>query len=321
MSDPDAQDITNHTASPTGSPPPPSQPSGSTTEYKEANASNSAHKRSRKLPKTPKWIEAACAVLLVFITGFYTFYAARQANASKKAAQAALSAAVTANQTLKEIQKGSADTHELAIQAKNQADRTKDVADKTLSLTMATNTLAEQTKRAANAAQGASKVASESFALIQRPWVGVDLTNSPILALTPEPNVADRLGLMATFTLRNYGLAPALKISTFAVAASTFEKTAEASNSACGAADVWFEQKEKGYMESTLNQKVGFTLFPGQTFPISYSSAVEKNFADLWLMGCIVYADVFGKKHKTKFCELGFPDGSSRICHVQNYAD
>jgi hypothetical protein len=48
--------------------------------------------RRRKFRKAPPWIEALCAVLLVVITGCYTFYAARQANAAKKAARAAYDA-------------------------------------------------------------------------------------------------------------------------------------------------------------------------------------------------------------------------------------
>jgi len=46
----------------------------------------------RKLHKAPVWIEAACAILLVVITGTYTYYAIRQANAAKKTAKAAFDA-------------------------------------------------------------------------------------------------------------------------------------------------------------------------------------------------------------------------------------
>ncbi len=123
--------------------------------------------RNRKFRKAPPWIEAACAILLVLITGFYTFYAARQANAAKKAAMAAFDAAVTAKNTLIEIQKGGTDTHELAVQAKNQADRTKDIAERTLAQATATNILAEQAKRSANIAQ-------RTYDATNRPYVGMD---------------------------------------------------------------------------------------------------------------------------------------------------
>ena len=70
--------------------------------------------RYRKFRKAPIWIEAACAVALVVITGFYTHYAHQQAVAAhdtveqiikqypeiKKSADAAASAATTAQQAL-----------------------------------------------------------------------------------------------------------------------------------------------------------------------------------------------------------------------------
>jgi hypothetical protein len=58
-----------------------------------------AQQRSSK-PHLTTWIEAFCAVALVLITGTYTFYAARQANVGKKAAEAAKTAADTARETL-----------------------------------------------------------------------------------------------------------------------------------------------------------------------------------------------------------------------------
>ncbi len=65
----------------------------------------------------PKWIEAACAVLLVLITGYYAYHARRQADSSEIAAQAAKAAADTATSTLKEMQggQGAKDTHLLAL--------------------------------------------------------------------------------------------------------------------------------------------------------------------------------------------------------------
>jgi len=56
-------------------------------------------------------------------------------------------------QQLEQITKQATDTHELALQAKNQADRTKDVADSALLQANATNKLAIQAKRSADASQ------------------------------------------------------------------------------------------------------------------------------------------------------------------------
>jgi hypothetical protein len=86
----------------------------------------------------------------------------RATGASEKAATAAASAADTADKTLKEIRAGGTDTHELAVQAKNQADRTKDVADRALAQANATDELVRQAKRSGDIA-----------ATDQRPWIGV----------------------------------------------------------------------------------------------------------------------------------------------------
>jgi hypothetical protein len=67
----------------------------------------SSHQTKKEEPNWPQRIEAVCAVLLVVITGFYTYYAARQLHkmkrsteAAEKAANAATSAADTAARQL-----------------------------------------------------------------------------------------------------------------------------------------------------------------------------------------------------------------------------
>lgn len=55
---------------------------------------------TEKEPNWTAWIQAVCAIFLVIITGFYTYYAYQQAGANLTAAIAAASAAKTAAQTL-----------------------------------------------------------------------------------------------------------------------------------------------------------------------------------------------------------------------------
>jgi hypothetical protein len=72
---------------------------------------------------------SAAGVILNFIIALIYYGQLQQ---MRKSTNAATSAADTADKTLKEIRAGSGDTHELAVQAKNQADRTKDIADRAL---------------------------------------------------------------------------------------------------------------------------------------------------------------------------------------------
>lgn len=94
---------------------PPRQTIISSSEDKRRNREASERNRRRKFRHAPVWIEAACAVALVVITGLYTHYAANQAEfahdtlnqiiqqssdikTSSSAATSAAQAAVIANQ-------------------------------------------------------------------------------------------------------------------------------------------------------------------------------------------------------------------------------
>jgi hypothetical protein len=72
------------------------------TQTEEPNSS-SGEKKCHYKHKTswPVRIEAGCAVILIFITGFYTYYASQQAAAAIKAAKAAKDAARISDDTLK----------------------------------------------------------------------------------------------------------------------------------------------------------------------------------------------------------------------------
>lgn len=110
----------------------------------------------------------AILVLFTAVLGGVGLYQSYVSGLSVDAAQAAAAAAAanarTAHYTLKEIQKGSADTHELAVQAKNQADRTKDLADRTHDQAIAS-------KHAADAATSAADTAKEALHVSERAYV------------------------------------------------------------------------------------------------------------------------------------------------------
>jgi hypothetical protein len=121
---------------------PPAQHQNELRENAKSGAQNKENETVRELEKDirtgERWlirIGAAGVIMNVVIALIY-FGQLREmrkaTKASEKAATAAASAADTADKTLKEIRVGGTDTHELAVQAKNQADRTKDVADRAL---------------------------------------------------------------------------------------------------------------------------------------------------------------------------------------------
>ena len=91
MGDSHRNEVTNNVATPTGNSPTQSQSLDRPTIYEQTHKDDRKQRRRRKFRKMYVWIEAACAVVLVFITGFYTHYAHQQATA--------------AHETLVEIQK------------------------------------------------------------------------------------------------------------------------------------------------------------------------------------------------------------------------
>jgi len=85
-----------------------------------------------------KWVMrfTGALVLCSIIGGGVSFYQARVARWNAKAA----------SDMVDQMRTSGNDTHELAAQAKNQADRTKDVADRALTQANATNELARQAR-------------------------------------------------------------------------------------------------------------------------------------------------------------------------------
>jgi hypothetical protein len=128
----------------------------------------------------------------------------------RRSTKAAEKAAISADNTLKEIQKGGTDTHELAVQAKNQADRTRDIADRALAQANATNFLARETKRATDIAERAMQTNIELSREDRRAWVG--LQGFQCTGCTVDTDfsiiVRDFTGILV-----NTGKTPALKMT------------------------------------------------------------------------------------------------------------
>jgi hypothetical protein len=117
-------------------------------------------------------------------------------------------------QQLAQLTKQATDTHELAAQAKDQTESTKDIADRALTQATATNELARQAKRSADSSERAINEASrhaqealdesiKAYVLDQRPWIGV--YEAPIIHW-------DKDGFRMQVVFENSGKTPAIKI-------------------------------------------------------------------------------------------------------------
>jgi Flp pilus assembly protein TadG len=109
---------------------------------------------SKELAKEFRWVEFAqiASNLILAVVGIIALCIYNgQLKQMRKSTKAAQDAAITANATLKEIQKGETDTHELAVQALSQAT--------------ATNMLARE-----------ARISNDNSLEADRPWLGAVLT-------------------------------------------------------------------------------------------------------------------------------------------------
>ena len=163
---------------------PPLQPP---VEGNEDNASdngqNGIHRVAQNQNEPQHWtrfVEAACAVLLVLITGNYTYYASKQASAAITAANAANTSAGTADATLKEIQKNERSSSD---QFRTQLRKLDDTIN--------------QAKRLADASEKANANILEA----DRPWFGAILSEQSAFEVGKIPS--------ATVVFNNSGKRPA----------------------------------------------------------------------------------------------------------------
>jgi hypothetical protein len=106
-----------------------------------------------------------------------------QATLARKSANAAKSAAETAQRTLTEIHKGGTDTHQLAESASNQVLEMKRNGNDTHFLAQAAERQAANTERLATEAKISAQTTHQALVLDQRPWVlaeHIELDHEPI---------------------------------------------------------------------------------------------------------------------------------------------
>ncbi len=230
----------------------------------------------------------------------------------------------------REMKEGGKDTHDLALQAKSQAetagkqaDAAKATATSTTSLSQsaldqarATNTLAAETRRLAAASEGALKVGRQSLQLAEdslrvqeRPWVGIArLTGS-----------FDELQLKAVVSFMNFGKSPAFDITlksswrTVQPLPSQLYPLALLSG---GSKAVLMPQGTKEAEAATYKLSPRDAAFVSQ--------GVEK----IYFFGEITYKDMFSHKdpgsrpHSTRFCGYWDPKSKGFLdCSEYNEAD
>jgi hypothetical protein len=224
------------------------------------------------------WIQAVCTIAIVFITGFYTYYARQSAGASIKAAKAAKESADAANRA--------------ATTAENTFNLNKDFGDKTLGEMKRQSAAMQGAASAAKAqtviSQKAMDASLKSSRLEQRAWVS---------AIVFMPKIELDKPLVGTVSVRNSGRTFAYKtIMTVYASFASHELNA------------WEELKKDIPMVAPASVAL---LAPNVTYQATVNVPVEdiprvkqrlgiNGFT--YISGDISYYDVFGQPHMTQYC-------------------
>jgi len=218
-------------------------------------------------------------ILGIALLAIYTAYTIKMYRANKQAAEAAKSNAATADATLKEIQKGGTDTHDLAVAAGKQA----------------------------NAAKSAADTAARSLELSERPWVSID--NKSLFITKPLTFNSNSASMYIGYSWKNTGHSPAMHIHSknkLIVLSMTRLPEAEAAERQAALCDP-LRKIPRWFLE--------ITIFPDDTFPFNEGLGLDQGeiaaglksresgpaahpgYISLALVGCIDYQFSFAPEH------------------------
>ena len=252
--------------------------------------------------KTSAWNKLLVLLTAVIAVSniLYTVYARKQFGAM--------------NGQLEEIRKSGTDTHDLAIQAKSQADRTQTLADRM-------KDQADETSRLADSAGASAKTAKNTMVLASRAWI------APSDAyITSDLNKS--VPLEVAIEYRNVGRSPALNVHPVfkfdKVPVSKFDDNTV--NDFISATDVCRDVGPRTgrrwiFLGSSDPYKLMFTIRAKDWVDDDFVAGNQALMARL----CFAY-NTIGEVHHTSFCYYYIPGRSPsnkqmQICPVGTKAD
>ncbi len=225
--------------------------------------------------------------------------------------------------TLYEIIEGGSDTHDLAVHAKEQADKMKDMSEAADKIRQAAENMVTQDQRIAdNAEKGLQASSKQSKAALdasiassrqdERAWLG---------AGDETYTIAESGPIESSVSVANTGKSPALDII------CRITGRTKVRDSVLVESDIVYPPEMPILKEGTI--------FPSQHFPLKAGGppldpALQKTWFDGIQSGAIVqyffgeirYKDTFGRDHWTHFCTRFIPSSKSGTpCPIYNDTD
>ncbi len=262
-----------------------------------ANAKDGAQKRKQigrwerykqSWKKTAGWnkIMVLLTAVIAMSTGLYSCYERKQLGVMAGQLIQMESSSDQTNQLiclyrqqLAELQKQATDTHELAAQAKNQADRTKELGDRTL----------------------------QAMRIDERAWVGFS---------SPEPPVLDRNQPFVVYVpLQNTGKTPAIHF-TAAINVIVVKADAHPSDADLDKRIDPFMGKPVSFILPNDVRKYRTDL-RGPWVDLRMPDWAWEQINDpqyrIIVFGKTIYSDIFGFEHRTRYCESSNPDPLEKL--------
>jgi hypothetical protein len=227
----------------------------------------------------------------------------------------------------REMHEGGADTHELALAAKAQADATKaeadsmkDLAERTLRQAEATDKLAQQAQRSADAsvesahdsdisARATKEMAATATATLGQAREGVQLDQRAWLAVTSLrlTRFQSDKKLEAQVVYTNSGRSPALHVSIVGAVLILGPKIEPSFLSVAPPGDF---TPLRAIPPQTANS---WTSSSEKSISAEQKEDVERGTQTVWVWGFVRYEDMFGTPHITQFC------GNTAVTRLESY--
>jgi hypothetical protein len=251
----------------------------------------------------PKWTDVAVVVLTVgiVIVSALQWYEMHTGSADTHQLAVDAKTQAEASKALAEAAKTtSSETHSLAEAAKSQADSTRKVADQTLAEVKATNSLARETHKT-------FEMSAKQLEVTQRPWITAKLSvGRDGLSFTKD----QKWSLDGVVVLKNVGHSPAVAISTmYAVVALSAVDIFDEPTGAIRVQRLICDEVRRDPTVVADVPRVN-TLFPGdETTPLQVESVTRYSFdvdalklsmgsyVSLVVVGCVDYRFTFAPEH------------------------
>lgn len=273
--------------------------------------------------KWPEWIQAIAAVLIVFITGFYTYYASVQAENMEKAtkaandsAKAATSAADTAKKTLGYSIESSKN---ILDEMKNQSTAMQEAANAADVQTKISNRAVKVAEDTLTQSKKTLDFQINTSRLDQRAWLGIG-SFRVVKFEKGKPFEAE-------IEIINSGKTPGLHVTEVAksgwLATAYYDpKKSSWDNESIKIPEKWFEGLKSSPAQSVPPQGRFYIHLDLQDeyFASLYDDIKSKKLT-LFIYGEVRYSDIFGRSCLTRFCFHMVNPDNPRLFYCQKYND